>query len=413
MLKLKEFPVENKTVIVRVDYNVPMSKGKVRDNNKIRLSLPTIKFLLKKNCKIILMTHLGRPQGKVVKSLKVDPILKELKKLLPKSKIRKLNDSLGEKVRTKIKKGKNKEIFLLENLRFHKGEETDDSFFAQSLASLAEIYINDAFAVSHRKHASVHKITKYLPSLPGLQLEKEIYYLSKARTSKHAIWIMGGAKLHKIDLLKLALKKADSILIGGALPFAFMKAKGINIGMSKTDVYSVRAAKKLLTSRVAKKKLILPIDFKVSETFSANSKPKTVDFNKIETKQIALDLGPETIKLFRFHLQKAKTIVWNGPLGYFEWSNYAIATREIGRFISRLDATTICGGGETAEAVHKFHLQSKLTHVSTGGGASLAFLAGKKLPGLEALKKIKTLSQFFYQNQPSLNPETNLFLSLR
>jgi len=388
---LRNFPLENKTVFVRVDYNVPLEKiggkTKVSDNMRIRASLPTIKYLLSKRCKIILGAHLGRPKGKVVEELRLDPVAKELQKLLPKVKVVKLNDCIGREVKEKISKGKLGEIFLLENLRFYKEEEKNDTIFAHSLADLADVYINDAFGVSHRKHASLHAITEFLPSLAGILLETELIQLRKALKPKRpSIWILGGAKLNKIDLIKQALKKADYILVGGALAFSFLKAKGVNVGMSKVDRDSTMMAKKILKKRTAKK-IILPLDFVAASDFSARAKTEVVGYNQIQTKQIALDLGPKTTELFKRYLRKAHTIIWNGPLGYFEWAKFSISTKEIGRFLGTLTATSICGGGETAEALKKFHLQHNIKHLSTGGGAALEVLSGNKLPAIIALEK--------------------------
>ena len=383
---LTTFPLENKTVLVRVDYNVPIEEGRVSDDTRIRATLPTIRFLQQKNCKLILATHLGRPDGKVVPELKLEPIAKKLKELLQTKKIIKLNDCLGKESKTKIERGKEKDIFLLENLRFYKEEKENNPIFAHSLANLAEIYINEAFAVSHRKHASVDAITNFLPSIAGPLLEKEITNLNKALEPIHpSVWLMGGAKLDKVDLIEQALQKADYILIGGALAFAFLKAKMISVGMSKVDAASVDTARKIL-QKSSSKKIILPVDFVTGNEFSMMADTEVVPFNQIKSHQIALDIGPESVKLFKTYLRKAHTIVWNGPLGKFEWAKFAAATRELGRFIGKLTAISICGGGETAKAIKKFHLQD-LTHVSTGGGASLMFLSGKKLPGIEALEK--------------------------
>jgi len=387
IFSLDKFPVENKTILVRVDYNVPLdeNKKKVIDNSRIKISLPTIKYLLKNNCKIILMTHLGRPKGKVVEEFRLNPIFKELKKLLPTEKITKLNDCIGKEVVDKIKKGKPKQIFLLENLRFYKEEEENDYAFAGSLARLADVYVNDAFSVSHRAHASVQAITKYLPSLCGFQLKKEILSLNSVLASPGpAVWILGGAKLDKINLIKQALKKADYILIGGALSFSFMKAQGKEVGLSKIDSTSVQLAADLLKRKEAQK-IILPVDFMVTESFTSRAKTKVVEI--IKNKEIALDIGPRTIKLFKQYLRRAVTIFWNGPLGYYEWSQFATGTKEIGKFLGTLTATSICGGGETAEAIEKFHLGDKISHISSGGGAALAFISGEKLPAIEALGK--------------------------
>ena len=381
---LATFPIKSKTVFLRVDYNVPIKDGIVLDNHKIIASLPTINFLLGNNCKIILATHLGKPAGNVVPELRVDPIAKELSLLL-KRKVIKLNDCIGAEIKERIDNSKAK-ILMLENLRFYKDEEQNSPAFAHSLADLANVYVNDAFAVCHRKHASVEAITHFLPSLPGLLIEKEIFFPNKAlKPKKPAVWIMGGAKLNKVDLIKQALKKADNILIGGALCFAFMKAKGIKVGMSKVDSNSVKIAQKVLRKWSADK-IILPIDFMIAEKLSPSAESKIVRYNKIGPQQIALDIGPQTIALFKKKLTNSKTIIWNGPLGYFEWAKFAQGTKEIGRHLGKIKAIKIAGGGETAEAIHKFHLAHNLTHLSTGGGATLTYLAKQEMPGIDALE---------------------------
>jgi len=384
---LQDFPLENKTVFVRVDYNVPLQNGRVMDDVKIKASLPTLRYLLSKNCKIVLGTHLGRPDGKAAEGLKLDPVAKELQQLLPKERIVKLNDCIGREIKEQIQKGRPKTIFMLENLRFYPEEEQNSPIFAHALADLTDIYINDAFAVAHRKHASVDAITEFVPALAGILLETELMQLGQALKPKRpAVWILGGAKLNKIDLIKQALKKADYILIGGALAFSFLKAKGIPVGMSKTDHQSVAVAKKILKKRTAKK-IVLPLDFVATTTFSAKANSEIVPYNQIQPHQISLDLGPGTVELFKHYLRKAHTIFWNGPLGYFEWAQFSRSTKEIGRFLGTLTATTLCGGGETAEALRKFHLQHGITYLSTGGGAALAFLSGEKLPAITALER--------------------------
>jgi len=387
LFTLPHFPIKNKTIFLRVDFNVPLQERKITDTTKIKATLPTIKCLLQQKCKIVLATHLGQPRGKVVPELQVEPLVQELKRLLPKQKIIPLEDCIGSEIRNQIVNGKPQQIFFLENLRFYPQEENNNPIFAHALASLADIYINDAFGVAHRKHASIDAITHFLPSGAGFLLEKEIKYLSQALHPKRpAIWIMGGAKLHKIGLIKQALKKADYILIGGALAFAFLKAQNIPVGLSKIDADSIHQARTILHTS-ASKKIILPLDFVVAEKFSSTAKTAIVPYDTIQPNQLALDLGPQTIKLYQHYLRKAHTIVWNGPLGYFEWAKFATATKEIGRFIGKLTATTIVGGGETADAIIKFHLQHELTHLSTGGGAAMEFLSGQELPGIIALEK--------------------------
>ncbi len=383
---LTELPVKNKTIFLRVDYNVPFSDGKITDNTKIKASLPTIKYLLQNDCKIVIATHFGRPKG-FSKEFSVAPLAKELQRLLPNKKVIPLPDCFGKKVLETIKNGKSQTIFMLENLRFYSEEEKNDSFFAHSLASLADLYVNDAFGVAHRKHASVCAITEFLPSAAGLLLETEIRSLSQAlHPERPSVWIMGGAKLDKIALLRLALEKYDYVLIGGALAFTFLKAKSIPVGVSKTDSAFIEVANKILKSKYSHK-IVLPVDFAVAESFSPRAKVSLVDYNHLQPHQVGLDLGPKTVALFIRYLSSAKTVVWNGPLGYIEWTKFAVSTKEIGRFLGKLEhAVTIAGGGETAEALIKYHLHHHLTHVSTGGGAALEFLAGKELPALESLE---------------------------
>lgn len=384
--QITRYPLNGKTVLVRTDLDVPLEKGKITDNRRILESLNTIKFLLKNNCKIVLAGHLGRPEGRIVTELSLKPIGHELKKLLPGTKLTIFKDSIGKEIKEKIAGAMPKEIFLLENLRYYLEEEQNDSAFAHSLAHLADVYVNDCFSTSHRKHASLVGITKYLPSMAGLTVEKEILNLSKALIPKRpAVWLLGGSKLDKVDLISNALDKADYILIGGALAFSFLKAKKIPVGSSLISRESVKAASKIL-KKTSARKIILPKDFLVADSFSNKAKSSIVQYNEIKPYQIGLDLGPETLELFKHYLKKAHTIVWNGPLGYFEWAKFAQSTKELGRFIGKLTAISICGGGETAEALQKFHLEHNLSHLSTAGGAAVQFLSGKPLIAIKALE---------------------------
>jgi phosphoglycerate kinase len=388
---ITDFPMNKKRVLVRFDYNVPLNKRNVIDNEKIRVSLPTIKYLLKKDSTIILMSHLGRPKGKHVTELSLRPVARELQKLLPNVKIKLFHNCIGKEIKNTIdkyhlKKPKKKTIFLLENLRFYKEEKENDYSFAHCLADLADFYINDAFAVSHRNHASVSAITKFLPSSSGFLLETELLNLSKGlKSKKPSIWIIGGAKLKKIDLIKTALEKADKVLIGGALAFSFLKAKKIHIGNSLVDHDSILVAKKLLKSKHAKK-IILPVDFVCTKKMSANTKIIFREFNDIKSDEIGLDLGPKTVQLFSHYFKNARTIIWNGPLGYFELKPFQKATRALVKAIIKSRAFTICGGGETIEVVKTLRAKNKFSFVSTGGGASLALLSGHKMPALSALR---------------------------
>ena len=387
VFQLQDFPLNGKKVFVRTNYDVIVKNNKVVDETKILASIPTLKFLLAKQCTVIIGTHLGRPAGKVKDEFRLKPIVETLKSLLPRTKINYVQDCLGEEVKKTVNNAKQGEIVFLENLRFYKEEKENDPAFAHALANLVDVCVNEAFSNSHRKHASMNAITKFIPSIAGLHLQKELNQLQKAvDPKKPSVWLLGGAKLDKVQLIEQALQKADLILIGGALAFPFFKAQGIKVGMSKVDARSVETAEKILKNKKSKK-IILPLDFVTTKKFTAKATSKIKHYDKFSKEDIGLDLGPSTIELFEKHLKTAKTIVWNGPLGYFEWVKFSNATKEIGRFLGKLPATVICGGGETSTAIHKFHLEHKLTHVSTGGGASVQLLSGNKLPGIVALEK--------------------------
>ncbi len=380
MFSLAKFPIEHKRVLLRVDWNVPLKDNKITDNRKIRASLATINYLREKNCDVIIITHLGRPKGELVKKLRLKPLIKQLRDLLPNEKIHYITSSIGINKRVKNKKG----IIVLENLRFYAQETKNDIEFARNLAKLADVYVNDAFAVSHRAHASVTGIPTFLPSIPGFLIEHELYHLSKAITGDRPItWIMGGGKIGKMQIFMHALKHADRILVGGALPFPFMRAQGIPIGMSKIDVKSVEMAKKVLAKK-NKKKLVFPVDYITATKSSRTAKAQVSTL--IPSNHIALDIGPKTIKLFTRHCRGARTIIWNGPMGVFEYAQFAKGTKSVGRVLAKLTATTICGGGETAQALRLSKVDDLIDHISTGGGAALAFMSQDKMPGLDALR---------------------------
>ena len=382
---LKDFYLKNKKVIVRVDFNVPLNeKGLILNDRRIKESLPTLKYLIKNKARIILMSHLGRPKGKIIPKLKMNKVAERLGKLLNK-KIIKTNDTIGagiEKITNNLKSG---QIMLLENLRFYKKEEKDDENFAEELASLADLYVNDAFGACHRAHASVHAITKYIPSSAGLLLEKEIKALSSLleKPKKPFAVVLGGAKVSdKIGVITNLLKKADKILIGGAMIFTFLKAKGINIGNSKVEDDQLRLARKLLKN----KKIILPTDCVIADKFDKDAKSKTVAVEQIKDSWFGLDIGPETINNFKKIIKQAKTIFWNGPPGVFEFKKFSKGTNEIAKAVASSRAVTAIGGGESIEVLDKLKLSHKITHISTGGGAALEFLEGKKLPAIKALE---------------------------
>lgn len=381
---LKDAEIEGKRVIVRVDFNVPLDdRGNVVEDDRIAASIPTIKYLIERNCKIILMSHLGRPDGKVVEGLRMDGVAKCLSQLLGKN-VKKLADCVGSEVAAAVGKMKNKDVVLLENLRFHVEEEANDKNFAKALASLADVYVNDAFAASHRAHASVVGITEFLPSCAGLLLEKEVGELGSLLESPERpfIAVLGGAKVSdKVGLIENLLKKADRILIVGAMAFTFLKAKGCKVGSSRVDEAFVADAKKLLES----KRIVLPVDIVAADKFDANARTKIVAAGSIPDGWVGLDIGPETLNIFRNDISSAKTILWNGPAGVFEFERFSEGTKKLARMISESKAASVIGGGDTIAAVKKFGLYGKFSYASTGGGAMLELLEGKELPAIAAL----------------------------
>lgn len=384
---LNDLDAKGKRVLVRVDFNVPLDKktNEIADDKRIRESLPTIKFLIEKNAKVILCSHLGRPDGKVVDSLRMDKVASRLQQLLNKN-VKKLDDCIGSEVKNEVSKMKEGDVVVLENLRFHAEEEANDSDFSKKLADLADLYVNDAFGTCHRAHASTYGVAKHLKSAAGFLVEKELRILGKAveAPDKPFIAILGGAKISdKIKVIQNLLKKVDKMLIGGAMIFTFLKAQGRNAGASKVEEENIDLARKLLQN----KKIMLPADVVVADKLDANANSKVVDSGKIPRDWVGLDIGPETIKNYEEILRDAKTVIWGGPLGVFEFDKFANGTKEIAEFLTALNAVTIVVGGDSAAAVEKFGYADKLTHVSTGGGASLEFFEGKKLPGIGALEE--------------------------
>lgn len=383
-LTVKDVDFKNKKVIMRVDFNVPLDKqGNITDDTRIKEALPTIKYVLEKGAKkLILMSHLGRPEGKVVDGLRMNPVAKVLPEML-KEEVEKLDDCIGDQVKKRIDTSKAR-VILLENLRFHAEEEKGDEKFAKALASLADTYVNDAFGTAHRAHASTTIVAKFLPSCLGLLMEKEIKYLSSAlKPQKPYVVILGGAKVSdKIDVISSLMKSADKFLIGGAMAYTFLKSKGIDVGNSRVEVDKLDAAKNILQN--AQKKginIVLPVDHLVIDNLDNPTVKKTVDI--IPAGFLGVDIGPKTIELFKKELKDAKTVLWNGPVGIFEKDDYAKGTKEIAQVLATLkNATVIVGGGDSASAAKKFKVADKLSHVSTGGGASLEFLEGKELPGI-------------------------------
>lgn len=386
---VKDIDLKGKKVFVRCDFNVPMDEERnITDNTRIVAALPTIKYLLEQNCKIILASHLGRPKGEVKPEYSLAPVAKELSKLLNKEIIM-AKDVIGPDAMEKAKNLKEGEILLLENVRFHREETDNDPEFSKKLASMAEVFVNDAFGTAHRAHSSTTGIASYLPAVSGFLIEKELKFLGDALNNPERpfVAILGGAKVSdKIGVIDSLLEKVDTLIIGGGMAYTFFKAQGYEVGNSLCELDKLDLARELMEKAKTKGvKLMLPVDTKVGKEFKVDTESKTVKYTEIPADWEGFDIGDETIKLFSDEIRKAKTVVWNGPLGLFEFPQFAIGTNAIAKVLSEIDATTIIGGGDSAAAVEKAGLADKMTHISTGGGASLEFLEGKKLPGIEAL----------------------------
>ena len=387
---VKDIDLKGKKVFVRCDFNVPMDENQnITDNTRIVAALPTIKYLLEQNCKIILASHLGRPKGEVKPEFSLKPVAKELSKLLGKDIIM-ANDVIGEDATSKAENLKEGEIMLLENVRFHREETDNNPEFAKKLASMAEIFVNDAFGTAHRAHASTTGIADYIPGVAGFLIEKELKFLGNAinNPERPFVAILGGAKVSdKIGVIDSLLDKVDTLMIGGGMAYTFFKAQGYNVGNSLCEVEKTGLALQAMEKAKEKGvKLLLPIDTKIGKEFKPDTESKTVAWTEIPDEWEGFDIGEKTIEMFKKELQNAKTVIWNGPLGLFEFDQFAIGTNEIAKTLAELDATTIIGGGDSAAAVTKAGLAHKMTHISTGGGASLEFLEGKKLPGIECLQ---------------------------
>jgi len=391
-MTVRDINIKGKRVIIRLDFNVPLDGSfHITDDRRITAALPTIQYALSNGAsKVILMSHLGRPKGTgFEKEFSLLPVAKRLQELL-KEKVLLLNDCVGPAVKESIAKSSDR-VILLENLRFHKAEEKNDPAFAKELASLADVYIDDAFGTAHRAHASTVGITAYLPSVAGFLIEKELRFLGNAINDpqRPLVIILGGAKVSdKIELIKNLIPKADSIIIGGGMAYTFLKAQGINVGNSKLEKDKVDMACSLMEqAKKAGVEFALTTDFVITQSFSSDD-CKISDV--IPDGWESLDIGPKTIERYKAILSQAKTVVWNGPLGVFERDAYAKGTRAIADYLASLkDVTVIIGGGDSAAAVAKFGLEDKMTHISTGGGASLEFLEGKELPGIAALNDKK------------------------
>ncbi len=388
---IRDFDLRGKRVLIRVDFNVPLDKDlNVTDDNRIRASLPTIQYALDHGAKVILMSHLGRPDGKPVSSMSLSPAAKRLSELLKRDVVQ-CSDSVGPRVKEELHQlNGGSSVALLENLRFTADEEKNVPQFAKALAENGDIYINDAFGSSHRAHASIEAITKYLPSGAGFLLEKEIQYLGEAmqHPKKPFVAVLGGSKVSdKIGVVENLIAKVDKILIGGAMAYTFLKVQGVEIGNSRYEKDKTELAKTILEK--AKKsgvELLLPVDH-VSVQKVDEASPTRTEGPGIPVGWMGVDIGPKTIQLFCKTLETAKTVVWNGPMGIFEMKAFSRGSREVAQTLSALKgATTVIGGGDTAACVIGFGLDGKMSHISTGGGASLEYLEGKILPGIAALQ---------------------------
>jgi 3-phosphoglycerate kinase len=387
---VKDIDVKGKKVLVRCDFNVPQDEnGNITDTRRIVSSLPTIKYLLENNAKVILCSHLGRPKGEVKKEFSLAPVAKELSKELG-IEVKLADDVTGESAKALASNLKEGEVILLENVRFDAREEKNDPEMAKELASLAEIYVNDAFGTSHRAHASTAGVADYLPAVSGFLIEKEIDFMGNAieNAKRPFIAILGGKKVSdKIGVINSLLEKVDTLMIGGAMAYTFFKAQGYEVGNSICELDKLDLALELIEKAKQKGvKFMLPVDTKVGKEYDKNTESKTVKASEIPEGWEGLDIGEETIKLYSEEIKNAKTIVWNGPMGVFEFEQFAVGTNEIAKALANVDAVTIIGGGDSAAAVEKAGLADKMTHISTGGGASLEFLEGKKLPGIECLQ---------------------------
>lgn len=386
---VRDVDVSGKTVIVRCDLNVPMdSGGNITDDTRINASLPTIVYLRKQGAKIILMSHLGRPTGKDNDKYSLAPIAKRLGELLG-TDILMAEDVIGETVEINVSKLKKGQIMLLENVRFHSEETENDPYFAKRLAGLADIFVNDAFGAAHRAHASTAGITAFLPSVAGFLIEKELKVLGQAleNPARPFTALLGGAKVSsKIGVVSSLLDKVDNLLIGGGMSYTFLKAKGFDMGISLLEEGYVHIAGEVLEDAERKGvNLVLPRDIVVADAFDNNAHYYTVGVGGVPSNYMGMDMGGKTVSMFRDIVQKSATIVWNGPIGVFEIPNFSKGTREIAKAMAQCKGVTIVGGGDSAAAVKKMGYENKMTHISTGGGASLEFLEGKELPGIAGL----------------------------
>ncbi|MFC1700898.1 phosphoglycerate kinase [Patescibacteria group bacterium] len=385
MKTLRDVNVKNKRILVRADFNVPLENGEIIDNFKIEAVLPTIKYLLDQNAKIILLTHLGRPNGRVVEELRVDNLAQKFSELIDRP-VKKLNDCIGLEVEKEIEEMNSGQIIFLENVQFHSGEKEKSQEFIKSLAKLADVFVMEAFGQAHRDYASISGVPKEIPSCAGLLFEKEIKNLSKVlNNSEHPLTVViGGAKIStKIRMIKNFLKKADDLILGGALANVVIAAKGFAIGKSKIEENMVEGIKKMELTNI---KLHIPVDVIVSDDYSGKSFANVSPVGRTKENEIILDIGPDTIDLFKDIIKQSKTIIWNGPMGLLESERFSNGSERIAEAIANSDGFSVVGGGESIILLNRLGIKDKIDHISIGGGAMLSFLAGEKLPGIEALE---------------------------
>lgn len=387
---IRDIDLKGKKVLVRCDFNVPLDEqGNITDNRRIVGALPTIQYLLDQNCKIILCSHLGRPKGEVKKEFSLAPVAKELSKLIGKE-VKLAEDVIGKSAKALTANMQEGEIVLLENVRFEAGEEKNDETLSKEFASMADIFVNDAFGTAHRAHSSTAGIASYLPAVSGFLIEKELNFLGNTleNPKRPFVAILGGKKVSdKIGVIDSLLEKVDTLIIGGGMAYTFFKSMGYSVGDSICEEDKLELAQNLMKKAKEKGvKLVLPVDNIIADEFSPNANSKVIHSDQIPDGWEGLDIGPKTIELFKEELKGAKTVMWNGPVGLFEYEKFANGTKGVAEALASLeDCITIIGGGDSAAAIEKMGLSDKMTHISTGGGASLEFLEGKKLPGIECL----------------------------
>jgi phosphoglycerate kinase len=386
---LKDVDVKGKRVFCRVDFNVPMQDGKITDETRIRAALPTINYLVEQGAKVILASHFGRPKGKVVEEMRLTPVAARLGEILGKN-VQKADEAYGDSVKQKIEAMSEGDVLLLENVRFYPGEEKNDPELAKEFAALADVYVNDAFGAAHRAHASTEGIAHYLPAVAGFLMEKELEVLGKALSNPERPFtaIIGGAKVKdKIGVIDNLLEKVDNLIIGGGLAYTFVKAQGNEVGKSLLEEDKIDLANSFIAK--AKEKGVnfyMPIDVIVADDFSPDANTKEVSIDSIPSDWEALDIGPKTAELYMDVIKKSKLVIWNGPMGVFEFDKFAQGTKAVAEALAESkDTYSVIGGGDSAAAVEKFNLAEQMSHISTGGGASLEFMEGKELPGVVAL----------------------------